>query len=440
MSQRNISKIARAEAVSQLSSTEQLDQRLVVVRGSAWIAVLVGVLLLTLAIAWGWFGRLPNVVTGQGVIAPAGTQPIDVSSPSASGGVVEVVVPVGQHLKAGDVILRLSNADLEEQLSEATDRVEFLRKQDEQLTKAEDRVLDRRKASLDAQLAAATLTTAQTKQLADMVKAEIQDLEALVDQKLVPRAQLVSTRQSYFTILQEISQQDTLVAQANAEYDSLVTQTEQQRMTRAGALASARDDVQQLRTRFDSATVVRAPIDAVVLGHMVDLGSTVEVGTAVVDLRPASDAVGSEPDLMATAYVPYATGRLITAGMEVQVSLPFAHPSRYGYILGTVERVSTYVSGNAAAVHLGSPDLAREMSQQIGPMLEVILKLEADESTATGLRWTSAGGFPKALEFPALCGVRVLVSQDRPIDLVLPWLKDALGLDPAPPVVGDGTP
>jgi hypothetical protein len=80
------------------------------------------------------------------------------------------------------------------------------------------------------------------------------------------------------------------------------------------------------------------------------------------------------------------------------------------------------------------------MSQQIGPMLEVILKLEADESTATGLRWTSAGGFPKALEFPALCGVRVLVSQDRPIDLVLPWLKDALGLDPAPPVVGDGTP
>lgn len=230
------------------------------------------------------------------------------------------------------------------------------------------------------------------------------------------------------------------MAQAKAEYDSLVTQTEQQRMTRAGALASARDDVQQLRTRFDSATVVRAPIDGVVLGHMVDLGSTVEVGTAVVDLRPASDAVGSEPDLMATAYVPYATGRLITAGMEVQVSLPFAHPSRYGYILGTVERVSTYVSGNAAAVHLGSPDLAREMSQQIGPMLEVILKLEADESTATGLRWTSAGGFPKALEFPALCGVRVLVSQDRPIDLVLPWLKDALGLDPAPPVVGDGTP
>jgi hypothetical protein len=41
------------------------------------------------------------------------------------------------------------------------------------------------------------------------------------------------------------------------------------------------------------------------------------------------------------------------------------------------------------------------------------------------------------MEYPVLCGVRVLVRENRPIDLVLPWIKDVLGLDPPATVVGN---
>ena len=65
MSQRNLSKIARTEAVTQLGSSEQLDQRLVVIKTSSWILLVVAALLVALAIAWGFFGRLPNEVKGD---------------------------------------------------------------------------------------------------------------------------------------------------------------------------------------------------------------------------------------------------------------------------------------------------------------------------------------------------------------------------------------
>ena len=85
MSQRNLSKIARSEAVTQLGSSEQLDQRLIVITSSSWIILVVAGLLLTLCLAWGYFGSLQNLVEGEGVIAPKGTQPIQINSPNAVG-------------------------------------------------------------------------------------------------------------------------------------------------------------------------------------------------------------------------------------------------------------------------------------------------------------------------------------------------------------------
>jgi HlyD family secretion protein len=123
--------------------------------------------------------------------------------------------------------------------------------------------------------------------------------------------------------------------------------------------------------------------------------------------------------------------------MTAWLTLPFAKPSRHGYIAGEVLDVSDYVSGNSASIHLGSQELAEQMSKQLGPMLEVLVKIELDESTPTGLRWTSGRGYDQPVTFPSLCGVKIIVSEDRPIDIVLPWLKDLLGLDPQVKVLKD---
>ena len=54
MSQRNLQSLARADAVQNFASAEQLDQRLVVVRSRAWIFLLMATAALAIAIAWGF--------------------------------------------------------------------------------------------------------------------------------------------------------------------------------------------------------------------------------------------------------------------------------------------------------------------------------------------------------------------------------------------------
>ena len=170
MSQKNISQIARQEAVSQLTSTEQLDQRLVVVRSSACVLLLVASLLIALCIAWGVLGRLPHVVEGEGVIAPRGTRPIEVNSASAVGGVVELIAATNQEVKVGDPLVRLGNRDLEVAVENAAARLAMLEAQDKRLTAAESGIQKQRKASLDAQLEAAKQTAEQTEKLVKSVK------------------------------------------------------------------------------------------------------------------------------------------------------------------------------------------------------------------------------------------------------------------------------
>ena len=433
MSQKNISQIARQEAVSQLTSTEQLDQRLVVVRSSAWVLLLVASLLIALCIAWGVLGRLPHVVEGEGVIAPRGTRPIEVNSASAVGGVVELIAATNQEVKAGDPLVKLRNRDLKVAVENASTRLRMLESQDTRLQEAESGILRQRERSLGLQFEASRQTTEQTEKLVRMVEEELSELTKLVDAQLVPRSQLVSTQQNYFGLMQQLTEQETIVARARNEYGSLATKIEQERISRAGGIADARDALATARTREEVSTTVFAPIDGRVLEHAVDLGSAVAVGTAVTSIQPSGDR---SQEIEATVFVPYGTGRRIRTGMKAQISLPFASPSRYGYVLAEVVSVSTYVAGNAASTELGSEALATNLAQALGPMLEVVLRIERDESTPTGVRWTSAKGYGEPLAFPALCGARIIVSEDRPIDLVLPWIKDLLGLDPPVKIAG----
>ena len=62
--------------MSQFSSTEQLDQRLVVVRGVAWLLLLLAAVFVGFALLWGFLGRVPRTIEGEGIIIPRDTRPV----------------------------------------------------------------------------------------------------------------------------------------------------------------------------------------------------------------------------------------------------------------------------------------------------------------------------------------------------------------------------
>ena len=430
MAKRNISNIARAEAVEGFTSSEQLDQRLVVVRGQSWLLLVLAVAAIVGALAWGVLGRIPSVIEGEGVMAPENTKPVEVDSPYAFGGVVEMIVPENHQVAAGDPIIQIRNPEIEQSLQNLRTQLDTIKREDEQMTAAEDRVIALQKKSLDAQIQNATQTVEQTKNLVKMLQEEVDSLEGLVKEQLIPRSELVSTRSTLFSSMQQLTQQETVMAQARTEYDTLVTSTERNRLDRMQEIERQTHDIAAEEIRLETSTRVLAPIAGTILDHAVDIGSSIQAGALVTSIRP--HAQSDAAPIRVVGFVPYGKGKKIRTGMTAQVSLPFARPSRFGYIMGEIVAVNQFVSGNSARLSIGSGTLADDLQRQIGPMLRITVELEEDAETPTGLKWTSSTGFHSALEYPLLCGVRVVTGEDRPIDLVLPWVKDFLGIAPQP--------
>jgi hypothetical protein len=103
--------IFRQAALERLSSPEQLDQLMTVTTPRGWLALLALFGLLVLAVVWGFCGRIPIRVAGQGMLIGVGGVS-DVVSPF-EGQMSEVHFEVGEAVEQGQVVARISQDDAE---------------------------------------------------------------------------------------------------------------------------------------------------------------------------------------------------------------------------------------------------------------------------------------------------------------------------------------
>lgn len=98
--------IFRESALERLSSPEQLDQLMRITSPRGWMSLAALGLVLALAIVWSFLGRVATTTTGQGIIIRAGGT---FSVPALSAGEVgQVLVRRGDHIKAGQVVAKLT--------------------------------------------------------------------------------------------------------------------------------------------------------------------------------------------------------------------------------------------------------------------------------------------------------------------------------------------
>src|SRR6516164_11194384 len=108
------SNIFRKVALERLSSPEQLDQLLHVTGPSGWIALIAVFAVLLTTGVWGFTGSIPTKTEGRGVMVRTGSVLNAVSA--GSGLVIDVYVGVGDHVKANQVVARVSEAAGMEQI------------------------------------------------------------------------------------------------------------------------------------------------------------------------------------------------------------------------------------------------------------------------------------------------------------------------------------
>lgn len=372
----------RKEALEALSSPEQLDQPLPLLRPSHW-ATLLGLLLFAGAILlWTILGRVPVRIQGRGVLLlPEALVPVQ--SPT-SGPLQEILVKEGQCVKAGHTIARIDLVQLRGALEAGGRRLQQLRRQND-------------------------LATLQAQRERNLARSDLERLLPYRATGAIAEETFIDKERQ----LQRIDSQQLAESQTRRQgiNDELLALARQQQEYRRGSL-------------------VVAPVAGCIVEQLVQPGAVVNAGTTLFSL----DRRDRRQEIVSLVYFPSQDGKRLRPGQEVRITPTTTRAQRHGGIRGKILRLRTLpVSREALRQRLGLDSLVQTVQPPGSnngnePLIEAVTSLHRDPRTRSGFDWGGGPGPDLILSPGTGTEVSVLVEQRQPISYVIPLLRDISGI------------
>jgi HlyD family secretion protein len=415
--------IFRKVALERLSSPEQLDLLMQVTNTRSWVALGGLGLLLTAAVVWGFVGTVPTKVTASGVlIRPGGV--FDVYAPG-TGQVSELTVKEGDTVKVGQVIARVAQPQIEREIENARARLAELQSQHRELSTFTSKDRSLRTNTRTMQEAKLKDTIAFAEQRLAALREQIASEEALLEKGLITRQTVLQTRQSFFGTQEVLEGARNELRQLPIAELTTQTQGEQTVVQSQLRINDTERQIVLLGQQLDQVSAVESPYGGRVVEIKRDPGDMVAMGTALLSLElTGEDAAG----LQVIAYVPPGEGKNVEREMTVQISPSTAPREEYGFLVGKVSYVSEFPATPDGMMRvLANPTLVQGLAAA-GPPFAAYIDLERDAQSSSGYRWSSFKGNTVAVNSGTICTISITVRERRPVELVIPMLRQALGL------------
>ncbi|MCL2048805.1 MAG: NHLP bacteriocin system secretion protein [Defluviitaleaceae bacterium] len=180
----------------------------------------------------------------------------------------------------------------------------------------------------------------------------------------------------------------------------------------------------RLEAQHEKDSVITASYSGIMSGLNIQPYDFVQNGSVIGTIVREGDT--STPTSV-VLYVPLDKGMLISEGMDVHISPATVNREEHGYINGYVSSVSVYaVTLEQMMATLQNQQLVQSFGGR-SAVVEVGIQLLADESTVSGYMWSTPAGAPFTINPGTICVGEIKVSSQRPIDMVLPFIKRMFG-------------
>ncbi len=459
--------IFRKVSLERLSSPEQLDQLVSVTNPRAWFALIaIGCILVTTLI-WSIFGSVPTRVSGQGIIMKSyGVYNI---THTEGGQISDVRVAVGDIVKRGDVVARIDQPELVEEINELKAEFERLKKLDMSDTDPGEENLGSELAGLyelnrkikearsslpydeanymsavsgrQHEISVAEITLQQARINEENKLDYMNKLIVLYENDVITENEMTNaTKDLEIARLETRAAEEELAKIAAGDWEETVINykaklqqsqlnvqllEEQFKTTKAMKISETEKKIKKLQDDLNLKTAVVSRVDGRVLEVQARKGDMIQPGANLVSL----ERMGNTVKLEVVLYVKAEDGKNITPGMEAQISPSTVKKEEYGYILGKVVSVSEYpATAQGMMISLGSKELVSKLSGEGAP-LEVRIDVITDESTVSGYKWSSSSGPPLKINSGTFCAGTVTVREQQPIRMVIPMVKKALSIN-----------
>ena len=415
--------IFRKVALERLSSPEQLDLLMQVTSTRSWIALTGLALLLGAAVAWGFLGSVPTKVQAEGVLMRAGGV-FDVYAPGV-GQVSDILVKEGDTVSVGQTVARIAQPAVDREIESAREKLSELQAAHKELSSYTSQNQSLRTDTQVMQEAKLKDTVTFAEERITALRQQIASEETLLEKGLLTRQTVLQTQQSLFAAQEMLEGARNELRQL--PISQLTTRTQGQQ-----ALIQSQHQISDLERQIDLMVQQRAHLSAVpspYKGHVVEIkkdpGAIVALGTPLVSL----ELLGHESaGLQVIAYVPPGEGKSVQRDMYVQVSPSTAPREEYGFLVGKISYVSVFPSTPDGMMRvLGNPTLVQGLAAGGAPFAAYV-ELNRDPASASGYHWSSYKGNSVPVNSGTLCTVNITIRERKPIELVIPMLRQALGL------------
>ncbi len=407
----------RKISLDRLASPEQLDQLLRVAEPKAWLALFAVFIVVATAIVWAYEGTVPTVATGQGVIVRSGGVLNMVSH--GAGTVLHLNVHQGDRVNANQVIATIAPPALVEKRNSMRAALGEL------VSTRQHALAIRRNVKLQVEVVLRQRENAerQIKELQDEVAIARQQIgaeEQLLTKGGVTKEQVSVVKQKLIGINDQIAGLDAQVKDLDAEVLRLETQPDQEDVDMRERVSTMQRDLAGIEKELTVAENVVTPVPGQVLELKVYPGSSVQAEQAIVSIQP------DVQDLELLAYLPSPQAEDTKVGMEVQVSPSTVKREEFGFMKGRVVYVSDYPATTAALMHNFENELLVSALTMSGPVTELHVVLDRDAYSPSGFKWSASMGPSIHFSAGTICSVQVVTRRQRPITLVLPYIKEKL--------------
>lgn len=413
-------RLFRQVSLERLSSPEQLDQVLRVTNPRAWAGLLAIFLLLATAIVWGYTGTIVTTASGQGVIVRSGGVLNVVTR--GDGVVVSIEVKVGERVAANQVVATVAQPVLAHKLKAMRQALNEMMQERERANQIRQRVAGLQIDALERQRVNAERQISELEEQVKLTKEQITAEEQLLAKGLITKQQSLVAKQKLIDTEDQIASLHAQIKQFDAQKFAAETQPHQDDADMRTRIANQERDLAEAEKELSLAEKVVSPYAGQVLELKVYPGSTVTTAQPILSIQPDAQT------LEVVAYLPSMQAKESKAGMEAQISPSTIKREEYGFIKGEVVYVSDYPATPAALMRNFQNESLSAALGSSGPVTEIRIALNPDSSTFSSFQWSTSKGPKIAITSGTLCTVQVVTHRQRPITLVLPYVKEKLGI------------
>lgn len=410
----------RKASIDRLSSPEELDQVIRISNSGSWAALVAIALLCGAATVWAVTGELPRTATGSGMIVRSGAVLTVVAR--GAGVVRSVDVTVGQRVEANQVVARIAQPALVEKLRGMREALAEFRVKRSHDLKLKARQIGLSIESVRRQHANAERAISVLDEQKKLTAARVPVMEQLLARGLVTNQQVLAERQKLADVESLIDQRRAEMKQFDAQAFELRAQFDALESEMRFEAGNRERDIVALANELELMATVTTPYGGEVVEIKVSPGGVVGTDGPMLTIEPQSDS------LEAVVYVSAQQAKEIRVGMDARVSPSTVRREEYGFIRATVSFVAAYPATTAALMRNFQNDQLVTALTSDGPVTEVRTRLERDPRTPSGFRWSSALGPPVTVSAGTLSTAEIVTETRAPITLVIPLLRQRLGI------------